>query len=165
MRDTTAVVEFGLSREVTWEVTEGHYLHFGREYPFGIEFVFISGPQQGSVDELTGIFSRFFEPVSDEFLLAGTSKEGSVDERRMGLVRAGLGAPLTADARYLDTIVAAMHHEDSRVREGGLWAALYALWPEFLHDIEEMASGDQKPLLREQAQALAAHMREKGLIP
>ncbi|MEU6082231.1 hypothetical protein [Streptomyces sp. NPDC047108] len=164
-RETTASVEVGLAREVTWELTPDHYMHFGKEHPCGVCFVFVSGPGQAQVDELTGMLSRYFEPREDEALLTGLDDADSIKSRRCQLVCLGIGAPRTADVRYLERIVAAMHDESSRIREGGLWAAMYALWPELLPEIDAMERVDSEPLLREQACALAGHMRKEGITP
>jgi hypothetical protein len=56
-----------------------------------------------------------------------------------------------------------MQGVDPSIREGGLWAALYALWPEFYPLVKQMASSDGLPILRDQAQALLEYMDKEGL--
>ncbi|GEC04421.1 hypothetical protein SSP24_20760 [Streptomyces spinoverrucosus] len=171
VRETVASVEIGLSREVTWRVVNDYYLHYGKEHPFGIGFVFASGPEESQVAELTEMLSDYFEPPSDEEILAAVDSShvvnsgDLVDAKRRALVRLGVGAPSDAEPRFLEKIAEAMHSEDERVREGGLWAAAHALWPQLLPDIESMSQGEVNPVLRDQASALAGYMRQEGITP
>lgn len=165
VRDTTALVEIGLTREVTWRVVNDYYLHFGKEYPFGINFVFASGPEEPEVGELTAMLSEYFEPPTDDELLSAVDSSTSVEQRRENLTRLGVGASTVEDPRYLEKIVEAMRSGDERVREAGLWAALWALWPQILPEIDSMNKNDANPVLRDQAGALAGWMRREGITP
>ncbi|WP_433169538.1 hypothetical protein [Kribbella sp. CA-247076] len=165
VRATTASVEIGLTREVTWHVAGGYYLHFGREHPIGVGFVFTSGPTRDGVTELTAMLQEYFEPPSDGALVAAVDAAVSAEHRRTALVRLGVGAPEGEVPGWASRIVTAMRADDARVREGGLWAAAHVLWPGLLAEVESMSTTDADPLLRDQAGALAGFMRQEGIVP
>jgi hypothetical protein len=165
IEEVTKVVEVGLSREVTWRLPGDNYLHYGREHPYGIAFVLVSGEEAEDVEELTGMMSNYFEPLTDADLLDGVDTAVSVEDLRAKLVRAGIGAAQSADEMYVERITAAMGDWRPRVREGGLWAGMYALWPELYPLVEHMAQEDPEQFLREQAAVLAKHLREGGIVP
>jgi hypothetical protein len=165
VKETTASPELGLTREVTWEIVSENYLHFGTEHPSGSSFVQVSGDDDEEVEARTAILREYYEPLTDDELLAALDAADTLDERRVALIRVGLGAPRTADDRFFTVIVNAMRDQSVRVREAGLWAATYALWPELLPLVEEMETTDSYAGLRAQAHALAEYMRAGGRTP
>lgn len=168
VRDTTASVEFGCSREITWHLVAGYYFHYGLQHPAEIGFVFTSGPVEAEVGELTEMLREYFEPPEEEILAEvehpefGTSTHDMHTTRRK-LVRLGLAAPKTENARYFDKIVSAMRSEDDAVREAGLWAATYACWPRLLPEVDSLALDEPNSDIRSQASALAKYMRQEGI--
>ncbi|MEV4342610.1 hypothetical protein [Streptomyces sp. NPDC049590] len=165
VRDVVASVEIGLSREVTWRVVDDYYLHYGKEYPFGIQFVFASGPEEAQVAELTQMLTDYFEPPSGEEVLADVDRADSVERKRESLVRLGVAAPADEEPRFLAKIIEAMHSGDEQVREAGLWAAAHALWPRLLPEVESMSESEVNPVIRAQATAFAGYMRQEGIVP
>ncbi|MGR6924509.1 hypothetical protein ACU635_60535 [[Actinomadura] parvosata] len=163
-REVTASPEVGLAREITWAVAWRNYLHYGQEYPYGSRFVMLTGADHDEVDTLTRIVSDYFEPLEDAELLDAVVCAHEVEHRRAMLVRAGIGAPTSCDSAFLAPITEAMRDQNARIREGGLWAAMYALWPELLPAVMELTVDPEK-LLRDQAGALMRYMKREGITP
>ncbi|SPL90004.1 unnamed protein product [[Actinomadura] parvosata subsp. kistnae] len=163
-REVSASPEVGLSREITWAVAGRSFLHYGQEYPYGSRFVMITGADRDEVGTLTRIVSEYFEPLEDAELLDAVVRAPEVEQRRAVLVRAGIGAPVSCEGAFLALITEAMRDQNARIREGGLWAAMYALWPELLPAVMELTVDPDK-LLRAQADALVRYMRREGITP
>jgi hypothetical protein len=164
-REVTASPEVGLAREITWAVALRNYLHYGQEYPYGSRFVMLTGADHDEVDTLTRIVSDYLEPLKDAEQLDALVCAQEVEHRRAMLVRAGIGAPTSCDSDFLAPItVAMMRDQNARIREGGLWEAMYALWPELLPAVMELTVDPDK-LLRAQAEALVRYMRREGITP
>jgi hypothetical protein len=80
-----------LVREVTWRVAPGYYLHFGTDRFSGRSFVQVSGTVDDEVANMTRMLTDYFEPLSDEELLAAIAAARSAEERRVSLVQARYG--------------------------------------------------------------------------
>lgn len=165
VRDVTSNPHVGLSREITWRIAPGSYLHFGQDRPFGNSYAMISGSSIEKVEPFFEILTEYFDSFDANDLLAAVDAAGSISDTRRSIVRAGMGAPKAMDEPFFARIIEAMRDGNSSIREAGLWAAAYALWPELLPYIEEMEISDEEELLRRQAHALANDMRNKGITP
>lgn len=170
VRDATASVEFGLVREVIWHMVNGYYIHYGLQQPYEVGFVFASGPEKPDVDELTGMLQDYFEPPQDD-IIADTERiiheESGSDSSttKRALLRLGLAAPNEEDSRFFDKIVAAMRSSDDAMREGGVWAAAYAMWPRLLPELENLQISEHNSVIRAQASATIEHMKSNGIVP
>ena len=162
VHEVTASPVLGLTREVTWDVAPGYHLHYGRETPSQLSFVQISGERPDEIENFSRIIVEYLSALTDDELLAAVDSARSVDSRRIALVQAGLGAPVEPDDRYVERIRAALSDPDPRIREAGLWAAVYAYWPVFLPMLERVAEADESDLLRRQAQAAVDGMWRAG---
>src|SRR5947207_8526174 len=82
IHEVTAAPELGLTREVTWRLSPGHFLHYGRETPSGRSFVEVSGDDAEAVERMTDILVEYFEPLTDEDLIAAVDAAESVEDLR-----------------------------------------------------------------------------------
>jgi hypothetical protein len=162
VQEINAKPELGLEREVTWHLGAGYYVHFAREAPSSVQFVQVSGSRLSEVNKIARILADKFAVVSDDGLLSSLDHARNPEDRRRLLVQAGIGAPNDIDERYFSRISDAMRDADPRVREGGLWAALYMEWLEFAPLVAEMVRSDSKQTLREQARVLLKHLERKA---
>ncbi|MFE4359176.1 MULTISPECIES: hypothetical protein [Streptomycetaceae] len=161
VKEVNATLHFGLTREVAWELGPFH-IHYAEEHPYGVRFVMVTGEDRSDVDGATDLLARFLQPVSADDLLRAVDEADSIEDRRASLVRAGVGAPLTLDEPFFRRITDAMCDRTGEIREGGLWAAVYAFWPELLPLIAEMGTSDPEESLRDQAASVADLMRREG---
>ncbi|RJO72541.1 hypothetical protein D5S18_22485 [Nocardia panacis] len=155
VKEVSARVHFGLTREVSWELGPFH-VHYAEEYPCEVRFVQVTGAVQGDIDGATDLLARYLRPVREDDLLRAVDVADSIEQRRACLVRAGIGAPLTFDEPFFRRIADAVCDRDEMIREGGLWAAVYAFWPELRPLVAEMGRSEPAQTLRDQAAAVAA---------
>jgi hypothetical protein len=165
IHDVTADPEFGMTREIIWLVAPGYFLHFGREKPFNHSFVQVSGENETVIENFTNVVSAYFETPSDDSLLEAIDTAKTAAETREALVMAGIGAPQSADGRYLERLEGAIHNQDPEIREAGLWCALHTSWSECQPLVQNMAASDPSDSLRQAAIGAMEHWHKKATAP
>lgn len=112
--------------------------------------VSISGRSEdvASAETLREFFVDALNPFGLNELLDQAASPTNLSRRGIGLVRLGMGAPLTCDADILDLFAQGFHHEHPGIRNGAVWACRWVLWPELLPLLREMQQGDPEKELR-----------------
>lgn len=147
----------GISREVVWCPSPEYFIHYSTTTTFGLAFVWVSGASDEVVEKFTTFLNEYFEIPGDEALITAIDKAQTTEESGAALIMAGLGAPSSADARFLDRITAAVKNPDAQIRQAGLWGALHTRWPECAPLIQHIADADPSEELRRAAQEATAH--------
>jgi len=159
VRETSAALSEGVTREATWRIAPGLYLHYFEYPPAKASFVLVSGNERSEVDKFDNIVYRYFEPVERQDLLRRVDHSEATEDRALALRQLGLGAPNEADPDILARVRQAVSDSDPRVREAGVWSTFFPLWPEFGPILETVAVSDSKEELRELARFLIPRMR------
>lgn len=147
----------GISREVAWCAADGYFIHYASTTNFGLAFIWVSGATNEVVDKFTAFLAEYFEIPNEDALISAIDTAKTTEESGAALVMAGLGAPLAADARFMERIEAAVRNTDTQIRQAGLWGALHTRWPECQPLIQHIAQADPSDQLRREAQAATEH--------
>lgn len=101
-----------------------------------------------SAETLWEFFVGVLNPFGLNELLDQAASPTDLSRRGIGLVRLGMGAPLTCDADILGLFAQGFYHEHPGIRNAAVWACRWVLWPELFPLLREMQQGDPEEELR-----------------
>lgn len=147
----------GIAREVVWCPAHDYYVHYSVTTTFDLAVIWISGATVEVVEKFTNFLAEYFELPGEDALISAIDNAQTTEESAPALVMAGLGAPTSVDARFLDRITSAVHGPNADIRQAGMWGALHTQWPECEPLVRRIAESDPSDELRRAAQAALAH--------
>jgi hypothetical protein len=119
-----------------------------------LSYVMFFGTDAGEVREAFERAEAELDVWSLDELVAAARSASDPDDLAEAVERAAYGAPEEFDERFFAVINDALRHDDPRAREGGIWAASMAKYPQFQPQIRAIAEADEVEVLREMAAVL-----------
>ncbi len=147
-----------------WELLPGLRATYTRESALSAAHVVITSkvaPEE--IDSAVALFEAHPGVLTFEDLIQQATSTRDPESEAEAVARAGLGAPLVADARFTDTIQNASASPHTRVREGALWAMAYTEWIDFSGTLEQIARSDPDEFLRDFATRVLRVFEHLGL--
>ncbi|MEE1739342.1 hypothetical protein PUR49_22925 [Streptomyces sp. BE147] len=147
--DRPATPEGDVPLLLTWEVLPGLTVSYTEKA--GIETSFVLASSSLGAAEVEGciaVFAAHPRVLSFDALIATCDAADSPPAQGMALARAGLGAPIEEDERFIERLEAGAFAADGAVREGALWGMAYAEWPTFRNSLAEASRTDPDEFLR-----------------
>ncbi|MGK5550110.1 hypothetical protein ACSNOI_00710 [Actinomadura kijaniata] len=119
-----------------------------------LSYLIFTGADAGEVREAFESAEARLDTWSLDELLAAARDASDPDDVAKAVERAAYGAPKEFDERFFTVIDDALRHDDARVREGGIWAASMAQYPQLQPQLMVIARTDEMERLREMAAVL-----------
>jgi hypothetical protein len=152
LRDFTVdELEFGYVEHVDWKVAPGCFLTYHQDVPSASQFLTVTGESRELVDRFVTVVQAEFTPQTPADLLGAADRAADDGAFSAAVMRAGLGAPVVSDDRFVEVIRRALEHPDHWVRIAGVWGTAYSGWPVFLPLLDRLAEQDQSDEVRQAA--------------
>ncbi|WP_189217252.1 MULTISPECIES: hypothetical protein [Streptomyces] len=132
-----------------WEVLPGLTVSYTEKTT--IETSFAMAASSLGAEEVEGcvaVFAAHPHVLTFDELIAGCDTADTPPVQGMTLARAGLGAPVEPDERFVERLEAGAFSGDGAVREGALWGMAYAEWPTFRASLRQASQSDPDEFLR-----------------
>lgn len=134
---------------LTWEAQPGLTVSYTEKSAIETSFVIASSPLGAAeVEGCIAVFAAHPHVLTFDELIDLCDAADSPPTQGMTLARAGLGAPIEVDERFVERLEAGAVADDGAVREGALWGMAYAEWSVFRPALEEAAQSDPDEFLR-----------------
>lgn len=155
MTKTPEESNYGIVRELVWELATGLQLHYLEDYRSACCFMVITCTDDRRTEEICCLVSSYLGTWSDDDVIRAIEESASPADRAQAVIRAGVAAPEEFQPDLWHRIGQAMSDPDPLVRAAGVWATPYSFWPQFRPLLEKVAQDDPDPGLRADAFALA----------
>ena len=148
--------------EVLWFAGPEVVLRYAEDPVSQHSYVEARANRQTLVDALCALAEERLDAWQEEELLESI---GATDpmSRAEAVIRAGLASPEEFDDRFFSRINAAMSDPDHRVREAGIYATTFTVWPQYLPALRNAAENDPNEDRRRDARLALDLFRSEGI--
>jgi HEAT repeat protein len=151
------------TREQTWGVRRGVHVHAVIDSLSEYCSLTVLAEDRLEGEQFTSQLEEYLNPLTRDELLAPVTEISDAGERMLHLMRLAVGSPAAFDREIHVRITEFARDEDPRVRDATTLAMSYVAWPQFRPVLQDLATNDPNPTVRQDAAAQLQMYDDSGV--
>jgi hypothetical protein len=152
------------SYERIWQTGSALTLHYAEDPIIRQSYAFLAGDDPEAVPGIEAELLTAVDHWAPAELLVAVHNSTDSEERGYALVRAALGAPLSADGPLADSIRQALRDPDPGLRKEAVLATTYTGWPSLSEELRSLLTWEDDEEARQLAEAALRSAEQQSAV-